>query len=141
MVFEVLGKPQGKARPRFTKSGHTYTPKETAEYEKLVKKSYQMRYGTDKLVGEIEATIIAVYPIPKSASKKKRADMEDNVIKPTVKPDCDNIAKAVLDALNKVAYDDDSQIVSLTVKKVYGDTPRVIVQLDEIAPPMFCNLP
>ena len=33
MVFEVLGKPQGKARPRFTRTGHTYTPNNTTNYE------------------------------------------------------------------------------------------------------------
>jgi len=131
MKFEILGKPVGKGRPRFTRNGHTYTPKETTEYENLVKLSYQQQCGGERIDGAIQAYVTAIYPIPKSASKKKRAEMLGGTIKPTVKPDTDNIAKAVLDALNNIAYDDDSQVVMLTVRKRYGETPRVIVELTE----------
>ena len=131
MRIEILGKPYGKGRPRFTKNGHTYTPTETTNYENLVKYSYiQQCYG-ESIDGAIMAQITAVYPIPKSASKKKRAEMVRGVIKPTVKPDCDNVAKTVLDALNGMAYTDDSQVVALIVRKVYGENPRVIVELNK----------
>jgi Holliday junction resolvase RusA-like endonuclease len=56
--------------------------------------------------------------------------MEGDVMH-TKKPDCDNLAKSILDALNGIAYDDDSQICSLTVHKFYGDTPRVEVHMGE----------
>lgn len=48
------------------------------------------------------------------------------------KPDCDNLAKSVLDALNGIAYNDDSQITSLHVVKEYGTQPKVILQLKEL---------
>lgn len=130
--FEIIGKPYGKGRPRFTKSGHTYTPKETTSYENLVKLSYQQQCNGKRLDGAIIANIVAVYPIPKSASKKKRAEMIDGKILPQVKPDCDNVAKTVLDALNKIAYDDDSQVAMLIVTKMYGEVPRVVVDLDNL---------
>jgi Holliday junction resolvase RusA-like endonuclease len=50
-------------------------------------------------------------------------------MKPTTKPDTDNIAKICLDALNGIAYHDDAQIVELQVSKLYSDEPRVVVWL------------
>ena len=47
------------------------------------------------------------------------------------KPDVDNIAKAVLDALNGIAYDDDKQITSLVIDKKYGE-PRIDVSMGEL---------
>lgn len=132
MIFEILGKPYGKGRPRFTRNGHTYTPAETTNYENLVRLAYQQA-GCEKLEGEIVATIKAVYPIPKSTSKKKRAEMLAVNIRPTVKPDCDNIAKTILDALNKIAYDDDNQVIDLRVIKEYGEVAKVIVELEEVS--------
>ena len=71
------------------------------------------------------------FDIPKSISKAKKAEMLLNSIRPTKKPDCDNIAKAVLDSLNGIAYKDDKQVVFLTVEKFYGDTPKVCLILQE----------
>jgi Holliday junction resolvase RusA-like endonuclease len=131
MVFEVLGKPQGKARPRFTRGGHTYTPTATALYEKAVTRAFLQAKGVI-LDGEVRAVITAYYPIPKSTSKKKKDEMLSGIVRPTKKPDCDNIAKIILDALNKVAYKDDSQVVELVVNKMYGDTAKVVVKLEEV---------
>ena len=58
--------------------------------------------------------------------------MIENKVHHTKKPDCDNIAKSILDALNNVAYYDDSQICKLSVEKYYGEVPKVIVSLNEI---------
>ena len=67
------------------------------------------------------ATIIAYFAVPKSYSKAKRLDCVLNNLRPTKKPDADNIAKIILDSLNGIAYDDDSQIVELTVIKEWTD--------------------
>ena len=58
----------------------------------------------------LEISILALFPIPKYASKKTKELMINGYIFPTKKPDGDNIIKAILDALNGVAYRDDSQI-------------------------------
>lgn len=57
--------------------------------------------------------------------------MRENIIRPAKKPDCDNIAKIILDSLNGIAYEDDKQITSLTVEKYYGDMPKVCLILQE----------
>ncbi len=132
--FIVPGEPQGKARPRFVKTGdytRTYTPDKTVRYENLVKLFYQQANGI-KLNGEIAAKITGVFPVPKSVSKKKREMMLQGKILHTKKIDCDNLAKIILDSLNGIAYDDDKQICRLYVEKVHGEQPRVEVFLKEV---------
>lgn len=128
--FTVEGKPTAKGRPRFTRNGHAYTDEKTAAYETLVRLSYQQQAG-EKLQGELHASIYAFFPIPKSTPKGLAQDMREGKVWHTKKPDADNIAKSILDALNGVAYDDDSSVASLCVVKRYGDEPRVEVSIHE----------
>lgn len=135
--FEVLGVPVGKSRPKFsTVNGHAvaYTPAKTANYETLVKLSYQQKYAgcTFEKNVPLMADITALFPIPKSASKKLQAKMLSGAVRPTKKPDCDNIIKAVLDALNGVAYYDDSQVVKICIRKRYDTNPRTIIEIIEL---------
>lgn len=131
--FRIEGEPFGKQRPRLSKFG-TYTPKETVNYENWVKLKYleQVKEENRMMVGPVRAIISAFYSIPKSASNRKRTKMIKGEIIPEKKPDCDNIAKAILDALNKVAYDDDKQVVELFVRKRYSLEPYVLVTLETI---------
>lgn len=128
VCFTVPGKPQGKGRPRFTRSGHTYTPGSTAEYEERVKLAYKQACG-EKLNGFVAVGICAVFTVPKSYTKAQKAVAFDMRYVPK-KPDCDNIAKIILDALNGLAYDDDAQIVKLYVEKRYGAFDHVTVVLE-----------
>lgn len=75
---------------------------------------------------------MAYYPIVKSTSKKKKQQMLEDLMFPTKKPDIDNIAKSILDALNKLAYRDDTQVVTLHMEKHYAEDPRVEVEIEEI---------
>lgn len=130
----VPGKPVAKQRPKVVTRGgfaRAYTPKPTVDYENLVRHTYKKEYGSFKLDGPIEADITGIFPIPKSTSKKQKALMINNNIKHTKKPDCDNVTKSVLDALNSYAYDDDSQICDLRVRKRYGEEPKVIIKLEK----------
>lgn len=132
--FEIEGKPVGKGRPRFKRMGNfvqTYTPEKTAEYEKLVRMKFQNAGGAiiDK---PVRVGITAFFAPPKSTKKRDRIEMLANLILPTKKPDCDNIAKIILDALNKIAYKDDAQVVDLSVKKIYSEFAKVSVHIEEI---------
>ena len=131
----VPGKPFAKQRPRASRRGRyttVYTPKETIEYENLVKYSYFEQTGGMMLDGPLEAEILGTFPIPQSVSKKQMIAMLNGEVYHTKKPDCDNMAKSVLDALNGVAYHDDSQIVKLYVNKQYGEIPSVQITLREL---------
>lgn len=127
----IPGKPVGKGRAVTTRWG-THTPEGTLLYENLIKMLF-LESG-QKSLGDVPiACIIKVYfPITKSTSKKNRLLMLLRKLFPTKKPDCDNIAKIILDALNSLAYDDDKQVVLLVVLKVYGEEPRAEVMLEQI---------
>jgi Holliday junction resolvase RusA-like endonuclease len=131
--FSVLGEPRGKQRPRMTKEGHTYTPKETVQYENLIRMEYRRQCHDLKFCREtaLDARIAAYYGIPKSASKKKRQAMLDHKIRPLKKVDVDNLVKVVLDSLNEIAYHDDVQVVDCQVRKFYSENPRVVVTIQE----------
>lgn len=131
--FYVPGEPQGKARPRFTRVGRTYTPKKTADYEAQIKAAF---LDADGKYTEypVSVRITAMYSTPKSASKEKRKKMMLGEILPTKKPDLDNIAKVVCDALNGIAYKDDSQVCRLAVVKQYGTEPGIMVTIREVIP-------
>jgi Holliday junction resolvase RusA-like endonuclease len=129
MRLTILGEPCAKQRPRLGK-GFTYTPEKTVNYETLVKQLY-ITQGHERLEGALKMTVNAFFSIPKSASKKNREKMLRGEIRPTKRPDWDNVGKVISDALNGLAYHDDSQIVSATVEKWYSLEPRVEVILKE----------
>ena len=132
--FEVEGKPVGKGRPRFKRMRNfvqTYTPEKTAEYEKLVRLKFQNAGGVIT-ENPVKIEITAFFAPPKSTKKKDKIEMLANRVLPVKKPDCDNIAKSILDALNKIAYKDDSQVIELSVKKLYSESAKVCVHIEEI---------
>lgn len=134
MIFAVPGEPTGKGRPRVVRQGaftRAYTPEKTAMYENLVKLEYQ-RAGGEMMEGQLRMTITAHYGLPKSVSKVKRERMLKGEIRPIKKPDADNVCKVICDALNGIAYHDDSQIVHLSISKWYDDEPSVVVEIDEV---------
>lgn len=121
--FAVYGKPQGKARPRFTRNGHAYTPQNTVDYEKQIKQAYISAGG--EMISDTAPILICITAYFKKSKSNKMHS-------PTIKPDTDNIAKIVCDALNGVAYHDDKQITCLTVDKAWADDERILVRIEEI---------
>lgn len=130
----IYGEPMGKQRPRVVSRGgftRAYTPEKTVNYETLIRLTWQSNaYKSDYTDCEpIVATITAYYDIPKAFSRAKREQAIKGQLKPLKKPDLDNVAKIILDALNGYAYKDDTQVSVLVVKKFYSATPRVEIEL------------
>ncbi len=123
-----LEKMVGKGRPRFVRQGgfvRTYTPPETKNAEKKIAsvcKSAMDVCFVGVFNGSVKLDVEAGYPIPKSTSKRLKQQMLDDEVRPTVKPDADNVLKLVADALNGVMYKDDNQIVMMSFEKRYTDT-------------------
>lgn len=136
MKFTIPGEPKAKGRHR-TSNGHSYTPESTAMYENWIKQCFILAADKERLEGQIEAHIKAFFSIPKSTPKRKRELMLSGAIRPIKKPDWDNIGKVVCDALNKMAYGDDSGIVTGIVEKWYSDEPRVEVELIQLEMPVI----
>lgn len=132
--FEIHEKAIGKERPRYSSKTHRmYTPKRTSTFEEKVRSAFLEKYNiaTEVSTKPFKAKIIAVFEPPKSASKKKKEELLYQ-INYTKRPDADNIAKAILDALNGLAYKDDSQVSALLVLKDYGQENKILVELEEI---------
>ena len=116
VTFKVPGIPVGNGRPRFMKSGHTYTPQKTRDYEDKVVQCWECQSRKGFAAGvPLRGTVTAFFTVPKSTSKKKAAALDGTPH--TKRPDADNVAKAILAALNGHAYNDDSAIAMLTVRK------------------------
>ena len=129
MKIIIEGKPRGKGRPRFTRSGIVYTDQQTKDYEKLVGISYQNCKDRKVYTNAIKMEIRAYFEPIKSISKKERDRLIGKSY--TKKPDADNIAKIIMDGLNGIAYKDDSQVVELTVTKHYSEKEYVEVIINE----------
>ena len=137
ITFTVPGVPIGKGRPKFSRRGafvRAYTPEKTANYENLVKlAASQAMAGADPLKRPIAVMLTLNMPIPSSWSKKRRELALRGLIGATVKPDLDNVCKALADAMNGIVYEDDKQIVSATIVKQYATVPCVAVRVHEYA--------
>ena len=141
MNFIIYGKPQGKARartfynPKLGRS-QSVTPEKTVLYENYIKRCFLDQVLADERFFDKEPlymSIIAFFEIPKSMSKKDRKRIEVGDLFPTKKPDADNIAKVICDALNGIAYGDDTQVIRLNICKEYTDfEPRVVVRIERI---------
>ena len=133
--FDVVGKIQPKQRPRFKRCGayiQTYTPQQTLDYQKLVADAYITQHGDNKLTGALIMEIDAFFNVPKSYSKKKKNELYG---RPNIahNGDIDNVAKSILDGLNGVAWDDDTIVYDLHIRKYYtwsdNDPERVEVKI------------
>lgn len=133
MRFIVKGKPRGKGRPRTTTIAghpHIYTDGKTRAYEAEIRSAF-VAAGGIMLTGPVVLRVRAEYAIPVSATARKRVEMLSGKAMPIVHPDLDNVLKAVQDALNGVAYKDDSQIVSIDAEKVYAEQPSLKIEVTE----------
>lgn len=110
--------PFGKARPRVTR-GHTYMPDSyTAARDAL-----RLMFGAVTVAPPWSLHVTAVRAMPGSWSKRRRAEMAGAWC--VSKPDADNIAGAVMDAL----FEDDAAVVSVTCCKVWGPTPELRIEV------------
>ena len=127
--FIVPGQAQAKQRPRWS-GYHMYTAKETVNFETYVKEMFVISYPDFMpLEGPLAMTLTAWLMIPKSTSKKKAKLMVERVIRPDKKPDWVNVASAICDALEKLAYKNDSQIVTAVFHKFYSHQPRLEIEI------------
>lgn len=134
MDFEIEGAPVGKSRPKFsTLNGFARAVKVEADitYENMVKLMFKLNKPEDYDLFDkpVSVRIEAYFPVPKSFSNKRAGKALVGEIVPTKKPDADNIAKIICDALNGVAYMDDTQVIELTVVKKYAREPKVKVSI------------
>lgn len=139
--FTIPGDPVAKGRARSVtrrgKGGASYiahiTPEKTEQYEARVAVfAQQAMAGAPLIDGPCELDLSIFVRIPESWSQKKKTEAANGSIKPTTKPDCSNILKAIEDAMNGVVWVDDKQIVSLRIRKSYAPAPCVCVTVTSL---------
>lgn len=119
--LEINTRPIPKARPRLSKFA-VYTPKKTADYEKLIAYEWKRRYKSLILKGAVKLDLLFCFKKAKSCKKDYH----------TQRPDIDNLEKAILDGLNKTAFVDDCQVVEMKSQKVFSDVDKIVITVTEL---------
>ncbi len=131
----IYGEPVAQGRPRFNRNGHAYDPVKSREYKEYVAFEAAKQYRDPPIAGKPLEVYLAVYRSnQKKTSKIERARRESGASVPIEKPDVDNYAKGILDALKSVIWDDDSVVVHLDARKFYSDLPRIKVIVRSYTP-------
>ena len=130
IIIELAGEPRGKGRPRFVRrTGNAYTPASTASFEACLRHAAALTMaGRPPLEGALAVQVSAYFTVPQSWPAKKKAAALAGAIRPTKRPDADNICK-MLDGLNGIVFRDDAQVVTATIEKFYSDRPRLTVEV------------
>ena len=133
MILHIIipGEPVAQARARFSsRNGFTrsYDPKKSADYKNYIRRIAN-QIKTSPLTGPLVMKVNVYRSVPKSWTKKKQLAALEGTVKPDMKPDVSNYLKGIEDALNGIAYIDDSQIVLAIVKKAYSANPRVEIRI------------
>ncbi|XQY90668.1 RusA family crossover junction endodeoxyribonuclease [Metabacillus sp. HB246100] len=125
---------QGRPRASVNKRGkvHVHDPKKSKDFKSYVKLIASQNRPKELLSGPLAVELRVYKPILKSFTLKEKEAAKQGVKRPITKPDLDNHAKGVLDAMNMIIYKDDAQIVDLVVSKFYSDYPRIEIFIKEL---------
>lgn len=128
----IPGEPVAASRPQVPRFGSPYYKEPYNTYKKTVRKIIEKQY-TDKVILEPLYVQIKFYrSVQKSVSKVERQRRLSGLHRPTMKPDIDNLFKAVTDACTGIVWHDDNQIVSTKSDKFYSEKPRVEIYVEEL---------
>jgi Holliday junction resolvase RusA-like endonuclease len=130
----IFGNPIAASRPRVTRWS-TYYKEPYNSYKSFLRAKVVESIANSNFTPFDASLPLKMYitfemEIPKSFSTKKRLSLEGTYV--VKKPDIDNLSKSCFDAMNKIVYNDDSQIVEIIVKKVYSFEPKTIIKIEEI---------
>lgn len=131
--FTLSGNPVPQKQTRFTCAGgypRAYDP--SKKDLEMIRWQVRPFAPAEPLMGPISLTLYFFLPIPKSTSKAKRDQMQRRILLPVCKPDEDNLAYLVTNALKKLVYNDDAQICEKHVYKSYDLMPRTEILVKQI---------
>ncbi len=127
-LFEVAGVPVPQKQTEFncaTRTAYNPSRKDIECFQWQIRPYAPL----NPLEGAIEMHLSFYVPIPKGTSSKRRLQMLNGIILPTKRPDFDNLAYLVTNALKQIVYRDDSQVTDCIIRKRYSDRPRTIVKI------------
>ena len=139
LILRILGVPMVKQSARFgkTKTGIpiVFQSSKVKSQERSIKVEIinQLPKGFKLFEGCLYLTADFIFPIPKSCSKKLRAEILNSIVYKQTRPDLtDNLMKGLCDAMNNVVFKDDSQIVKIQSRKIFGEQPRTDIMIYEV---------
>lgn len=131
ITFQVPGDPVPQPRPRITtrgNHGHAYTPKSHPihAYRQAIAAAALAAGATPTDAAPLTLIVDLVFARPKSHFRK--AGLKPDAPR-LPRPDCSNCLKGIEDALNGVAWVDDSQLGRVVIEKTYGEQPSTTVRI------------
>ncbi len=130
-AIKITVKPVPKGRARKGRGGF-YTPKPTRSFEQIIRGEFMAKHRKPCLEGPLELYLRFIMPVP-----LKARDCFQRIGQPhSIKPDVDNLVKAVKDALKGIAWIDDAQVAELTALKVWGHPGSVSICVRPLTEPM-----
>lgn len=135
-LFEIHGDPIPQKQTQFVRAtGIAYDP--SKKHRLSIQWQVQPYAPKVPLHGPVSVDLTFYFVPPKSTSGVKRRQMLNHVIHHIKKPDADNCAYLVTNALKHIFYHDDSQIIDLSIHKRYAEIAKTVVKIipiEEIAP-------
>src|SRR5699024_11301866 len=136
--FEIEGKAEPQGRPRAVRMGagvRMYDPPKSKAYKRVLAlkgRSYMAKDHLEAYTEPLRVTLGSYFKPPKSYSKKRLKAIESKYELYIKKPDVDTLAKGVCDALNKICYEDDSQIVERNINTQYAEKEDTTVKIERV---------
>lgn len=119
--FSIDMQPIPKGRPRFTRTGHAYTPARTREYERELKARMALGFTETPFKGPVELGMDFHLARPRKTKFMAFPPL-----------DIDNLVKALLDAANGVLYEDDKQVVKIVASKTWQVKGKIVISINEV---------
>jgi Holliday junction resolvase RusA-like endonuclease len=141
ICLRVYGIPKGQPRPKaFARKfgskwmARVYTPGSAEEFKSNVATAARDLRPASPILGPVRVTTRLLFPRPKNHFGKK-GNLKDNAPHHHIsKPDCENVLKAILDALTQLGFwHDDSQVCDEHTTKEYSDTPGAVIAIESLA--------
>lgn len=137
--FAVVGEPKPQPRPRaFARNmgggrfaARVYDAGTAEGWKSLVAMEARRHLPESPATDALRVSLRFLLPRPKGHYTGKGVLRASSPAYPTNKMDCDNLAKAVLDALTQIGmWQDDGQVVRLEVAKEYATTtPGAVIEI------------
>ena len=133
LTFEITGVIQPQERPRFSRRGKkvvTHDAPKSKDFKDFVK-LVAWKHKPSELITEHIKLKADIYLMPPQNLRTgpKRKLITSGELRPTKKPDLDNLIKGIKDGCNKIIWHDDSQILDMTLRKFYSEQPRAEVMI------------
>jgi len=136
IILKFNVKPMAKQSFRTTRKGYKYLDASVVKYRKTLRTMAiaQIReQKAEKLDGAISIEILYSFQRPQGLRKKEKSEIDSGKSMPkTTKPDIDNLTKAILDALNGIAWNDDAQVAEIKAKKIWSQKDLIEIKIMQI---------